>query len=329
MMNHFCKRVLLSFAAMLFVVSAAAQVTTSTLNGKVSDSQGEPVVGASVVAVHTPSGSQYYAVANAEGRFYINGMRAGGPYTVEVSCLGYTTVTYTDITLQLAEAYSLDATLSDDAEMLGEAIVISEAATKFATEKTGAATNVKNSQITALPNVTRSLTDVTRLSPYGGNGLTFMGSDDRTSNFTIDGANFNNNFGLSGTLPGGGNPVSLDAIEEMQIVISPFDVRQNNFIGGGVNAITKSGTNTFKGSAYISPQRVPARQHRRRPRTRRPRPGAYHHLRYDPRWPDHQEQALLLRQLRVHPPSGADHPLASVQGRCRQPGPLHFPYLRR
>ena len=251
MMNHFCKRVLLSFAAMLFVVSAAAQVTTSTLNGKVSDSQGEPVVGASVVAVHTPSGSQYYAVANAEGRFYINGMRAGGPYTVEVSCLGYTTVTYTDITLTLAEDYALNATLADDAEMLGEAIVISEAATKFATEKTGAATNINNSQIAALPTVTRNLTDVTRLSPYGGNGMTFMGADNRSSNFTIDGANFNNNFGLSGDLPGGGNPVSLDAIAEMQVVISPFDVRQNNFIGGGVNAITKSGTNTFKGSAYI------------------------------------------------------------------------------
>ena len=115
MMNHFCKRVLLSFAAMLFVVSAAAQVTTSTLNGKVTDAQGEPVVGATVVAVHTPSGTQYYSVANAEGRFFINGMRAGGPYTVEVSCLGYNSVTYTDVTLQLAEAFSLDATLTDDA----------------------------------------------------------------------------------------------------------------------------------------------------------------------------------------------------------------------
>ncbi|MCR5351778.1 MAG: TonB-dependent receptor [Bacteroidales bacterium] len=251
MMKQICKRVLLSFAAMLFVVSAFAQVTTSTLNGKVSDNQGEPIAGATVVAVHTPSGTQYYAVANAEGRFYINGMRAGGPYSVEVSCLGYNSVTYTDITLQLAEAYALNASLSDDTEMLSEAIIISEAASKFATEKTGAATNVNSRQITALPTVSRNLTDVTRLSPYGGNGMTFMGADNRSSNFTIDGANFNNNFGLSGDLPGGGNPVSLDAIEEMQIVISPYDVRQANFIGGGVNAITKSGTNTFKGSAYI------------------------------------------------------------------------------
>mgnify|MGYP002624900161 CR=1 FL=1 len=251
MMKQTIKQVLLSLAAMLFVVSAAAQVTTSSLNGHISDQKGEPVPGATVVAVHTPSGTQYYAVANAEGRFFINGMRAGGPYSVEVSCMGYNTVTYTDVTLQLAEPYALNATLSDDTQMLSEAIVISEAASKFATEKTGAATNITSSQITSLPTVSRSITDVTRLSPYGGNGMTFAGADGRTANFTVDGANFNNNFGLSSNLPGGGNPISIDAIEEMQVVISPYDVRQTNFIGGGVNAITKSGTNKFKASAYM------------------------------------------------------------------------------
>ena len=250
-MKQTIKSVLLSIAAMLFVVSAFAQVTTSSLNGRVTDKSGEPVAGAAVVAVHTPSGTQYYAVANAEGRFSINGMRAGGPYNVEVSCLGFQNVTYTDVTLQLAEAYALNATLPDDNEMLSEAIVISEAASKFAAEKTGAATNITSSQITSLPTVSRSITDVTRLSPYGGNGMTFAGADGRTANFTVDGANFNNNFGLSDGLPGGGNPISIDAIEEMQVVISPYDVRQTNFIGGGVNAITKSGTNTLKGTAYV------------------------------------------------------------------------------
>ena len=250
-MKQTIKSVLLSIAAMLFVVSAFAQVTTSSLNGRVTDKSGEPVAGAAVVAVHTPSGTQYYAVANAEGRFSINGMRAGGPYNVEVSCLGFQNVTYTDVTLQLAEAYALNATLPDDNEMLSEAIVISEAASKFAAEKTGAATNITSSQITSLPTVSRSITDVTRLSPYGGNGMTFAGADGRTANFTVDGANFNNNFGLSDGLPGGGNPISIDAIEEMQVVISPYDVRQTNFIGGGVNAITKSGTNTFRGTAYV------------------------------------------------------------------------------
>lgn len=250
-MRQTLKKVLLAFTAMVAGAAAFAQVTTSSLNGSVSDQQGGPVVGATVVAIHTPSGTQYFAVVNAEGRFTINGMRSGGPYSVEVACLGYQSVTYTDVTLQLGEAYAIHAKLPDDSEMLSEAIVISEAASKFAVEKTGAATNISSNQITALPTVSRSLTDVTRLSPYGGNGMTFMGADNRSSNFTIDGANFNDNFGLSGNLPGGGNPVSLDAIEEMQVIISPFDVRQTNFIGGGVNAITKSGTNTTKGTAYM------------------------------------------------------------------------------
>ncbi|MCQ2174477.1 MAG: TonB-dependent receptor [Bacteroidales bacterium] len=245
-------KVLLSLlATVLFVVSGYAQVTTSSMNGRITDQTGAPVVGATVVAVHTPSGTQYYGIANEGGNFFINGMRAGGPYTVEISCLGFQPVTVTDVTIQLAEPYALKVTLSDDTQMLDAALVISEAASKFAAEKTGAATNINNSQIESLPTISRSITDVTRLSPYGGNGMSFAGADGRTANFTVDGANFNNNFGLSSNLPGGGSPISIDAIEELQVVISPFDVRQTNFIGGGVNAITKSGTNTFKGSAYI------------------------------------------------------------------------------
>jgi hypothetical protein len=189
-------------------------------------------------------------VTNTTGRFSINGMRTGGPYEVTVSYIGFQPKTLKGITLQLAETYNLAVWLSEDANELAE-VVISGKASKFAGEKTGASTNITSAQITALPTVSRSITDVTRLSPYGGNGMSFAGADGRTANFTIDGANFNNNFGLSDKLPGGGNPVSLDAIEELQVVISPYDVRQTNFIGGGVNAITKSGTNTFKGSAYI------------------------------------------------------------------------------
>ena len=251
-MKQTIKSLLLSVAAMLLVVSAAAQVTTASMNGKIADRSGEGIPGATVVAVHTASGTQYYAVANADGRYFINGMRAGGPYTVEVSCLGYQGVTYTDVTLSLAEAYALNATLNDDTQMLSEAVVISTAASRFAAvEKTGAATNINSSQILEMPTVSRSLTDIAKLSPYGGNGMNFSGSSGRSTNFTLDGANVNNNFGLSSSLPGGGNPISLDAIEEMQIVISPYDVRQSNFIGGGINAITKSGTNTLKGSVYM------------------------------------------------------------------------------
>ena len=245
------KALLLSLAAMFFVVSAYAQVTTASLGGRVTDAEGGAIPGATIVAVHTPSGSQYYAMTNNEGRYSITGMRTGGPYTVEVSCLGYHKVNFTDVTLQLAEVFALDAALKDDAELLSEAIVITTASSKFPTEKTGAATNISNREMMSMPTVNRSITDITRLSPYGGNGMSFAGTDGRTANFTVDGANFNNNFGLSSGLPGGGNPISIDALEELQVVISPYDVRQTNFKGGGVNAITKSGTNTFKGTAYV------------------------------------------------------------------------------
>ena len=250
-MRQSIKCLIAVFAAMLMSVAAFAQVTTSALGGRVVDVNGEPVVGAAVIATHTPSGTVYPVITNESGRYTMNGMRAGGPYTVEISCLGFQTVTFTDLTLQLAETFSLNATLNEDAEMLSEAMVIGAAASKFSAQKMGSATNISSKEITSLPTVSRSITDVTRLSPYGGNGMSFAGADGRTANFTVDGANFNNNFGLSDNLPGGGSPISIDAIEEMQVVISPYDVRQTNFIGGGVNAITKSGTNTLKGSAYV------------------------------------------------------------------------------
>ena len=240
--------------AMLLTMSltALAQVTTSSLAGKVTldDANGEEVIGATIQAIHEPSGTRYAAVTNTSGRFTIQGMRTGGPYSVTVSYIGFQPKTVKGVNLQLGETYNLSVWLSEDANELAE-VVVSGKASKFAAEKTGASTNINSSQIQNLPTVSRSITDVTRLSPYGGNGMSFAGSDGRTANFTVDGANFNNNFGLSDKLPGGGNPISLDAIEELQVVISPYDVRQTNFIGGGVNAITKSGTNTYKASAYI------------------------------------------------------------------------------
>ncbi|MCI2060806.1 MAG: carboxypeptidase regulatory-like domain-containing protein, partial [Bacteroidales bacterium] len=250
-MNYSLKHLLLAGIAMLAGSLAYAQVTTSSMGGRVTDEKGEPAVGAAVVATHEPSGTVYGAIVNQKGQYTINGMRAGGPYKVEVSSVGYNAIVFKDVTLQLAETYNLNATLKESTEFLEQVVVIGTAKSKFSSEKTGAATNITSSQITSLPTVSRSLSDVTRLSPYGGNGMSFAGTDGRTANFTVDGANFNNNFGLNSKLPGGGNPISIDAIEELQVVISPYDVRQTNFIGGGVNAITKSGTNTFKGSAYV------------------------------------------------------------------------------
>ena len=244
------KKIAFLIAAMMMIITTAtAQITTSSLAGKVT-ADGEDVIGATVEAVHQPSGTRYNAVTNAKGMYTINGMRVGGPYQVSISYIGYETKKVTGITLQLGETYNLSTAMNEDAKVLGDVAVIGKGS-KFANEKTGAATNISNAQITNMPSISRSITDYTRLSPYGGNGMTFAGQDGRTANFTVDGASFNNNFGLSSNLPGGGNPISIEAIEEMQVVISPFDVRQTGFIGGGVNAITKSGTNTFQGSAYI------------------------------------------------------------------------------
>ncbi|MBQ6957180.1 MAG: TonB-dependent receptor [Bacteroidales bacterium] len=238
-------------AFLLMIAPAFGQITTANLAGQIVDEGGEPLIGAAVVAVHTPSGTTYYAVTNEDGRYTIQGMRTGGPYEVTYSLIGCQTVVIPDIVLSLAETYQQNVVMKTATELLNEAIVVASASSKFSTEKTGAATNISNQQITNLPSVSRAITDVTRLSPYGGNGMSFAGADGRMANFTVDGANFNNNFGLSSNLPGGGNPISIDAIEELQVVISPYDVRQTNFIGGGVNAITKSGTNTFRGSAYV------------------------------------------------------------------------------
>ncbi|MBQ9667725.1 MAG: TonB-dependent receptor [Prevotella sp.] len=232
-------------------LTVMGQITTSSMTGKVTfEGSSEEIIGATVQAVHEPSGTRYTAVTNASGQFTIQGMRTGGPYAVTVSYIGHQTKTLRGITLQLGETYNLAVWLSENSQELTE-VVVSGKASKFAAEKTGASTNITSQQIVNLPTVSRAITDVTRLSPYGGNGMSFAGSDGRLANFTVDGANFNNNFGLSSGLPGGGNPISIDAIEELQVVISPFDVRQTNFIGGGVQAITKSGTNTLKGSAYI------------------------------------------------------------------------------
>ena len=240
---------LLVAAALTFVCAvASAQITTSTLSGKVTDSEKEAIIGATVQAIHTPSGTSYGTITNIDGRYTIQGMRAGGPYKVTISYVGYQTAVYEDITLALGETYVLNHEVQESSELLDE-VVISATASKFSTAKTGAATNISNVQMATLPTVNRSIEDVARMSPYA-NGMSFAGGDGRSTNFTVDGANFNNNFGLSDKLPSGGNPISVDAIEEIQVVIAPFDVRQSNFIGGGINAITKSGTNTVKGTAY-------------------------------------------------------------------------------
>lgn len=241
---------MLSAMLILIIESALAQVTTSALSGKVTlGNSNEEVVGATIQVVHEPSGTRYGAVTNINGRYTIQGMRVGGPYTIKVTYVGYQSKEVKGVTLQLGETYNQNFDMTEDASILGE-VIVSGKASKFAAEKTGASTNISNTQIMSMPTIDRSITDIARLSPYS-NGMSFAGGDGRSSNFTLDGANLNNNFGLTSSLPGGGSPISMDAIDEVQVVVSPFDVKQTNFIGGGINAITKSGTNTFKGTAYI------------------------------------------------------------------------------
>lgn len=242
------RKSLLTLVMLLVTVTMSlAQVTTSALSGKVTDESGE-VIGANVVAIHQPSGTIYGTMTNANGRFDIQGMRTGGPYKVTISYIGAQSQVYEGITLQLGETFKLNAKLKESADQLEEVVVLGKGS-KFSGEKTGATTNISAIEMKALPTVDRSISDIARISPYA-NGMGFSGGDGRSTNFTIDGANFNNNFGLNDKLPGGGNPISMDAIDEVQVVIAPFDVRQTNFIGGGINAITKSGTNTFKATAY-------------------------------------------------------------------------------
>lgn len=242
-------RVFAALMLVFFSFSAIAQVTTASMAGLITENNAEPIIGASIVATHEPSGTRYTAVSNVDGRYSIQGMRVGGPYTVRVSYVGMQPVAFENIMLQLGEIEELNVYLTPGSTELGE-LVVRGRASKFSADKTGATTNISQAQILSTPTVNRSISDLARMSPYA-NGMSFAGGDGRSTNFTIDGANFNNNFGLSESLPGGGNPISMDAIEEMQVVVAPFDVRQTNFIGGGVNAITKSGTNDFKGTAYV------------------------------------------------------------------------------
>ena len=248
----------------LFVaLSAMAQVTTSSMNGFVTDEQGEPVIGATIIAVHTPSGTEYAVATNTSGRFNINGMRTGGPYTVEISYIGMATKQYTDIYLKLGEPGEVNAELVAGTEI--EAISIVGQNT-FVASKTGAADNFSLEKVEAMPTINRSVYDIVKLTPQASvsknGGMSFAGSNNRYNSFQIDGAVANDTFGLSadGTngAQAGGNPVSLDAIEEIQVVVAPFDVRQSGFTGGAINAITKSGTNKVKGtfSTYYNNQEL-------------------------------------------------------------------------
>jgi hypothetical protein len=231
-------------------LKANSQVTSSSITGTVMDSAGNYLEGATITATHTPSGTVYTTLSRKGGVFVIPSARIGGPYTIKVDYVGYKSYQVDGITLILGEPYNINAVMGEEFKDLAS-VVVTVQRRKSAVDKTGASTNVGQRQITSLPTISRSITDFTRLTPQA-NGTSFGGRDARYNNVQVDGANLNNNFGLSSDLlPGGGNqPISLDAIEELSINIAPYDVRQAGFTGAGVNAVTKSGTNTLKGTAY-------------------------------------------------------------------------------
>ena len=246
-------------AAMLMMVlsSAMAQVTTSGINGKVTlEATGEEVIGASIQAVHVPSGTKYAAVTNTKGIYSIQGMRAGGPYTVTVSYIGAKTKTFENISLSLGESYNLQVWLTDDTQTLGDVVVTGEAGVNGT--KNGAAQTISNMRIQELPTITHSVADVARINPFvkvsEGGAMTIAGSNNRYNAIQIDGAMSNDVFGLTPNGANGGQAgtqaFSMETIDQIHVSIAPFDVRQSGFTGGAINAITKSGTNEIHGSVY-------------------------------------------------------------------------------
>jgi hypothetical protein len=239
----------LLLAALMAPFLMNAQVTTSSITGFVKSDKGEALEGATVTAIHQPSGTKYITLTKKDGNFTLPNTIIGGPFQLTVEYVGFAPQTINDITLSLGEPFIADVTLSEKANVLSEITIA--ASGRPTVVKTGASTVFSSKQIAALPSLTRSVTDFTRLTPQA-NGNNFAGRDGRFNNLQVDGANLNNNFGLStDPLPGGGaSPISIEAFDEISVNIAPYDVRQSGFTGAGLNVITKSGTNTFHGSAY-------------------------------------------------------------------------------
>jgi hypothetical protein len=241
----------------------AQGVTSANILGLISDDKGEPLIGANVVATHTPSGTVYGTSTREDGRYNLPNVRIGGPYKIEISYTGFETITLEDIYLSLGQNFRLDVPLRESSTVLSAVEVVAIKNDILNSERTGAATNIKKEALNALPTLSRSLNDFVRLTPQSrssnvaattGSGISFAGQDSRFNNLTIDGSIFNNSFGLASAPAGQTNssPISLDAIDEIQINLAPYDVRQGGFTGAGINAVTRSGTNQFEGSVFYN-----------------------------------------------------------------------------
>lgn len=248
-------KVLITLFVVLFCLYAKAQVTTATLSGKVSSNDNKPLAAATVKIVFANAGINKTTSTQSDGSFVVPNLRVGGPYKVTVSYAGYTEKTEDDITLDLGQNTAINFTLESNAGNLA-AVTVTGTSKIFDNQRTGASTNISSRMLRQLPTISRSADDFTRLTPSASstiNGTSFAGRNGQYNNYSLDGAVFNNPFGLDAPTPGGqtgSQPISLDAIDQIQVNIAPYDVTQAGFTGAGVNTVTKSGTNTFGGTVY-------------------------------------------------------------------------------
>jgi Carboxypeptidase regulatory-like domain len=248
----FLGKVMAFFLALVFSISSFAQVTSSAISGVITDVKGEGLPGATVIALHVPSGSKYGAITNVSGRYTLPAVRVGGPYKLIVTFVGFKDESKEGIITSLGTTSNVDFKMAEEGALLEEVTISATRSDVINSDRTGASTNIKREQFEKLPTLSRSLTDFSTLTPQAGPGFSFGGRSALYNNFSIDGATSNNVFGLS-PLPGGqsnSQPISVDAIQELSVSLAPYDVSQGSFTGAGVNAITRSGTNEVQGSVY-------------------------------------------------------------------------------
>ena len=248
-----------AFLLLLFFFSLLgfAQVTKSSILGTVKSNKGETLPGATVEVKHVPTGTKYFANTDANGVYSIPSIRPGGPFTVTVSFVGYKPSTITEIFAPLGNNVTVNVKMEDETNALQEVVVTKSSSAIFSKGRTGASQQFSNREINAVPITgSRSITSITKYNANAGANGSFGGQDARLNNFTIDGSVFNNGFGLGNEAQAGGRTgstaISLDAIEQLQVNIAPFDVRQSGFVGSGINAVTRSGTNEIEGSVYTT-----------------------------------------------------------------------------